>query len=238
MKKSELRQIIREEIKIFKEAKQVFWGLDNIHNILDWMYKKNILSTSEKTEMDIMYKSIMNYEKTGKLPKILKDKGINKDSTYEETWKAVDDIFSDFSKTILSNYFNLSNRTKFRYDEVIKELSELRKMLKKEQYNWLVQTTYKSVGIPIVKNNKDIHNFIIKIENSYKELMDDMTKVSSSVPVHLGLNVSMNNLKEKKRWNNSLEGKYKKLVSIKDDLLELVNTLFVSFKNLRKENLI
>ena len=134
--KERLDRVLASGFSIEATKTQRAWSgkINHIDKLLSWMYDKGILNKSEKNRKDTLFRSYYRYYNDGDFPHILTNKGIGKYSSKEQIEQALEEEVEDFIKSILSKYSGKYSRTDFRYDQYTKQLDDVIKFLKEQNF--------------------------------------------------------------------------------------------------------
>lgn len=99
--------------------------IEQIDNLLAWMYEQDILNKGEKSKKDTIFRQYYRYYNDGDFPRALANKGYSKYDSQEKIELALEEYLETFIKSILSKYLPKINREQFRYDNFLNELNQL-----------------------------------------------------------------------------------------------------------------
>lgn len=219
--------------------------LGNVDDLMAWLYRKDILTTTEKVEKDKIFNGYYRFYNDGDTPDWLR---VDRNETEEE---ALENALDDFIKEILAKYTGKYYRNTFRYDTLLSELNTL-------------QTYIKDTARPTVFSY-DVHSFlyfynktpktgnakfdksVVKLEQLFKKfektadaqiekyLKDSKKKEEfGGISTNIILGVKVEKMQEVEIWNDKNRKEYKDIVEVGDRIYQMIEEIIEGIKMAQK----
>tara|TARA_Y100000389_G_C17450880_1_gene514705 strand:+ start:1167 stop:1898 length:732 start_codon:yes stop_codon:yes gene_type:complete len=205
--------------------------LDNIANLFDYMYSKDILTKKEKKIKDRVFRAYYRFYNDGDFPRGIANKyGVTKYDSPKAITTALEQYLEDFMKQVLSKYSTKINRTDYRLSSLLSELRTLRNVITDYEASALLRYWSKKTTV----HDSRFGELLIDLERSYRVWEDSADKdidkwLESNEEVWAGLSKNLIPLakREKMEAENVWQPKHKKLwdnfTSIMDEMVKVID---------------
>lgn len=236
-------KIIEKALNETKPRRARSGGIENIDKLLSWMYAKGILTKSEQNQKDSLFRQYYRYYNDGDHPRGLSKNGISKWDSKEKIETALEEKIDTWIKGILSKYSKKVNRTEFRYDQFISELSTIKSVISDYDAHGLINYWGKKANI----NDTRFGELLNKLSTQYQSLKSEIDNLIPNVKYPEGTNshnkVSSNytvsyirsTLKGIKQWPKNIETSYQEMVHTMDDMSVIVESIILATKRLKSQ---
>lgn len=236
-------KIIEKALNETKPRRVWSGGIENIDKLLSWMYAKGILTKGEQNQKDSLFRQYYRYYDDGDHPRGLSKNGISKWDSKQKIETALEEKIDTWIKGILSKYSGKVNRTEFRYDQFISELSTIKSVISDYDAHGLINYWAKKTNI----NDTRFGELLNKLSTQYQSLKSEIDNLIPNVKYPEGTNshnkVSSNHtishirrtLQGMKQWPKNIEASYQEIVHTMDDMSVIVESIILATKRLKSQ---
>ena len=200
--------------------------IKHIDSLLSWMYEKNILTKTEKAEKDRIFRQYYRYYNDGDLPDAMRKQGhsLNRTRNMTDTGEAdLEKYLEAFIKKILSKYMPKIDRTAFRLEKSIKELSSLKGMIETgDSIDHVLSYWAKDVKI----TNEDESSKFASLVDQAQQMLNILKEATGNK----NLIISRDEMKKSGEWTKDMERYYIELTSLMGKIGNFVGNLLIGFK--------
>ena len=173
--------------------------LSRIDALLAWMYDKGILTKGEKAEKDKIFRQYYRYYNDGDLPGAMRKQGhsLIKKGKYskgmdQDGEEALEKYLEAFIKKILGKYMSKIDRSEFRIDKAIGDLTTAKRVASDGYHKDVVK--YWIDKVKIKDEGGQLANLVSSLENANDET--EIKAISSQIAAFIGnVIASLNKLK-------------------------------------------
>ena len=219
--------------------------LDNVDDLMSWLYRKDILSTYDKMEKDKIFNGYYRFYNDGDTPDWLR---IDRNETEEE---ALETALDNFIKEILAKYAGKYDRKTFRYDTLLSQLNTLKSNLKSTSvpdrhqydvhsflyfYNKNPKTGNAKFDKSVVQLEKLFKKFTKTADAQIEKHLKDNNKKSEfgGISTNLILGAKVERMQEVEIWNDKNIEQYKDIVEVGDRLYQMIEEIIEGIKMAQK----
>lgn len=207
--------------------------LKKIDALLAWMYDKDILTKTEKAKKDTVFRAYYRYYNDGDIPKGIS--GVNRHTPEEEVAKALEIYLETFIKSILSKYLPRVDRTEFRIDKLVKDLSSVIGVSADHDAHGLLTYWLKTVKI------NDPESVLKQLVDTLKEqyaAVKNAADAADPKSENTVMSYRADQMKKAGKWNKSLEKAWNAAKGTMDEITEFLKNLQSSVKDLKKQKVL
>lgn len=227
------------------------WGgkINNIDNLMSWMYDKGIINKNEQAEKDRVFREYYRYYNDGDTPRGLQ--GMSEKGIEDYLEKKVE----EFIKKVLAKYTGKYDRKDFRVDTLLADLNTLQNIVGgfKNQGSFDEPDAYGLLnywGKNIKTGNSEFEKLLGELRPVYdtakkaandivdKEIKDGIYKDVSAYNIpsnSTGLAFQRQKLQDEKVWTPDAEKKYQKMKDIMAKMSTILGTVIEATQRLKKE---
>lgn len=219
--------------------------LDNVDDLMAWLYRKDILSTQDKVEKDKIFTGYYRFYNDGDTPDWLR---IDRNETEEE---ALETALDDFIKEILAKYAGKYDRNTFRYDTLLSQLNTLKSNLHDtgtpewSQYDvhsflYFYNKNPKTGNAKFDKSVVQLEKLFKKFEKTADAQIEKYLKDSKKkeefggISTNLILGAKVAKMQEAEIWNDKNRKEYKDIVEVGDRLYQMIEEIIEGIKMAQK----
>jgi hypothetical protein len=219
--------------------------LDNVDDLMAWLYRKDILSTQDKAEKDKIFTGYYRFYNDGDTPDWLR---IDRNETPEE---ALEDALDNFIKEILAKYAGKYDRKTFRYDTLLSQLNTLKSNLRDtatphfSQYDvhsflYFYNKNPKTGNAKFDKSVAQLEKLFKKFEKTADAQIEKYLKDSKKkeefggISTNLILGAKVEKMLDAGIWNDKNKKEYKDIVEVGDRLYQMIEEIIEGIKMAQK----
>lgn len=229
--------MLLKEIYSLQEAKPVrAWNgkLKNIDELLRWMYNADILTKGEKNNKDKIFNQYYRYYNDGDMPAALKTKGFSKYSDPKKVEAALEEYLETFVKSILSKYMAKIDRSEFRVDVTLENLSTV--LTVAERYDAEALVNYWLKKVKIEDNDSTLKKLVDTLSQQVTELKAEAAAADPATKGKILFYVRKEFADT--IWTKSMETKWRKITETIDEIIVFIENLCTSLRDIKKQKLI
>ena len=202
------------------------------------MYSKGILTKSEQSQKDSIFRQYYRWYNDGDFPRGLSSKGISKGMGDEQVEKALEEMVEEFMKKILNKYTGKYDRREFHIDTLLGDLYTLENIVAGHQVNDETRDEPDPYGLLNYwgkKINTGDSEFE-KLLGELRPLYDDVSKATDkALPGKGGYTIAWRRhlAKEAASWTPELEKKYSKMKEHMHKMHEILKTVIEATERAR-----
>lgn len=226
--------LLLEELFLLNEeskARRAWEGkLKKIDALMGWMYEKDILTPNEKKDKDRIFYQYYRYYNDGDLPSIVKRRGVGIRSGKNVIERELEDALDSFIKKILSKYLPTINRTEFRLDNLLKQLSMVKRSADEEDSYGLLNYWLKSVKIK--DDEGALFGIVEELKKAHEAMKDSLGKADSKKG-SMVMSYARKQMKNENTWTPELEAEYKELADSCKKVSEFIDNIITGTRKLK-----
>jgi len=236
---------INETLYEASAARRAWNGkLENVDNLMSWMYDKGILSKGDQAQKDRVFRQYYRFYNDGDFPRALSALNITKWHDKSTIEGALEQYLEGFIKKILAKYTGKYDRTDFRIDTLLGDLHTLKGVIDGHDAYGLLTHWGKKINIKdssfeelmgVLKGEYDsIDNAVNAKLASSEDLFKDMSSWDRPKASHT-LSWRKSEMERLKIWDSNLDKTYDKMTATMVKMSEIVQTVIDATNKLKQE---
>lgn len=204
--------------------------IKKIDSLLAWMYDKDILTATDKKEKDKVFYQYYRYYNDGDLPGFLRIKGVGKHDT-KQIEEELEKYLEAFIKKMLAKYLPKVDRTEFRYDKLIDDLTSVSSAAYSKDAHALL--TYWLKTVKIKDDRGKLGNWVEMLDEIYNKLKNKANTVQPESK-NTVMSYRRKDMKKSGLWTKDMERDWVEVEDLCDQIGGFINNIILGINKLKK----